>query len=381
MNVDPIAQQHSDQLLALIKQEITNQGGSISFAAYMQMCLYQPGLGYYSAGSQKFGKSGDFVTAPEISPLFAQALCRHIIDVFQQLTHKNIYEFGAGSGQLAFDSLQELTALGHLPDQYYIIEASAELTHRQQEKLATLPSEIQNRVVWLSTLPEKITGVVIANEVCDAMPTHLINFHNNTFVERHVCLENDELSWCNNENISSSLKQEATKSLSFIDSDHYLSEINLNASAWIKTLADHMQQGAVFIIDYGQNERSYFHPERNEGSLRCYFQHQLVNNPFLLPGLIDITADVNFTSLAEAAHQSGLNVTSFQTQADFLIAGDIIHLAQEADSTSQQLQNSSALKQLLLPHVMGERFKVLSLSKDLSAPLQRLLHGNRRYDL
>jgi SAM-dependent MidA family methyltransferase len=380
---DPLAQELSDTLYQLIVAEIRKQGGWLSFADYMQHCLYQPGLGYYSAGSHKLGESGDFTTAPETSPLFGAALARQLADVGSQIAHYEILEFGAGSGQLALAMMQQLADDDALPARYLILEPSADLRERQQRLVARQHSEWQDRISWVDDIPAHFSGVVLANEVCDAMPVHRLQFSADGIAEQGVGLENGAFCWQNKALKSPRLQAKAAQIAANIDSAPYLTEVSLAASDWLQTIAASLKQGAVFIIDYGYAFSEYYRPERAQGTLRCYFRQQAGDNPLILPGLQDITAHVDFTSLAESADEAGLSVSGFQEQTDFLLAGDITLLAEAMAHNSNTLdwiQHSSALKQLMLPGAMGHQFKVLSLTKDLDL-LPRLQPGDRRYQL
>ena len=380
---DNIAQQHSDQLLTLIKDKIAIAGGKISFAQYMNLCLYTPGLGYYSAGSHKLGTGGDFITAPEISSLFSQTLAHHIRDVFSQLEQPNLIEFGAGSGKMAVDILLELEQLNSLPANYFIIEASADLRHRQQQQIDINIPHLSHLVQWLDQLPNHFIGVVLANEVCDAMPVHRLHFSNNRVQEQYVNINSTgDLQWCDSELLVAELIERAKKIQRHIGQQDYVTEVNLQAEAWLNSVADSLDQGAVFIIDYGYPNTSYYHQERSTGTLMCYYQHQGHDNPFIFPGLQDITAHVDFTALAEAAHNHNLDVAGFQTQADFLISGGITELVStNAADELKQLQQTTEIKRLTLPSEMGEIFKVLTLTQNLEQLLPRIQLRDQRHRL
>lgn len=379
-----IAQQHSEQLLAVIKQAIVTAGGKISFADYMNLCLYSPGLGYYSAGSQKIGHGGDFTTAPEISPLFSRTLAHHVKDVMQQLDHADILEFGAGSGKMAVDILLELHNINSLPDRYFIIEASADLRLKQQKSIEKHIPELSAKICWLEAMPDNFSGVIVANEVCDAMPVHLLEFTADNIQERYIELDLDgNLQWCDGKLSQKELHAKAKKIHSLIESQAYITEVNLHAEAWINSIADTFKQGAIFIIDYGYPETSYYHPERSNGTLMCYYQHHGHDDPFVFPGLQDITAHVDFTSLAQTAHDKGLEVSGFQNQADFLIAGGITELASlnETENELALMQQTAEIKRLTLPSEMGENFKVLTLTYKLDNLLPRIQLRDQRYRL
>lgn len=378
-----LAQQHSDQLKQLIAAEIEQQGGFISFADYMQRCLYQPGLGYYSAGSHKLGQGGDFTTAPEVSPLFGYAVASHIADVLQQCECKHILEFGAGSGQLAVAILSQLHALDALPEQYFILEVSADLQSRQQELITERLPDYVDRVEWVHALPQAFEGVMLANEVCDAMPVHLLRFSETETFERGVGIENTEFVWRDRILTNSKLTAAATKIKQQIGDVAYLAELNLTALDWLQTLATSLKKGALFLIDYGYPVTELYSPERRQGTLRSYYQQQAWDNPLQLPGLQDISAHVDFTRLAETAFEAGLHVAGFHEQADFLLAGDITQIAMQIEAETDDLtwlKHSAALKQLLMPNAMGYQFKVLSLTQNLE-PLPRLQLQDRRYQL
>ena len=379
---DNIAQQHSDQLLTLIKDKIAIAGGNITFAQYMQLCLYAPGLGYYSAGSHKLGAGGDFTTGPEISSLFSRTVAQHINDVFAQLTEPNLLEFGAGSGKMAVDILLELEHLNSLPNNYFIIEASADLRVRQQKQIATNIPHLSHVVQWLEQFPNDFIGVVVANEVCDAMPVHRLHFSTGHITEQAITLNSaGDLQWCDNEVLPAELLIRAKEIQQFIGQQDYVTEVNLQAEAWLSSVADSLVQGAVFIIDYGYSNTHYYHPQRTAGTLMCYYQQQGHDNPLILPGLQDITAHVDFTALAETAQNNHLDVAGFQTQADFLIAGGITELVSTNAAELKRLQQTTEIKRLTLPSEMGETFKVLTLTRQLEQLLPRIQLRDQRHRL
>lgn len=381
---DKIALQHSEQLLTLIKQQIGAAGGRISFADYMNLCLYSPGLGYYSAGSHKIGSGGDFTTAPEISSLFSRTLAHHVKDVLQQVPQADILEFGAGSGKMAVDILLELECIDSLPSHYFIIEASADLRDRQQKQIESSLPHLKNVVQWLDHIPDVFSGVVLANEVCDAMPVHRLHFSNGKIHEQYIELDSiGNLQWCDVELSESELLSRAQTILTTIDDLDYTTEVNLLAEAWLKSIAKSLTQGAVFIIDYGHPKASYYHPDRSNGTLMCYYHHQGHDDPLLFPGLQDITAHVDFTALAETALIHNLDVAGFQSQADFLITGGITELSSSTPDSKplQLIQQAAEIKQLVLPSEMGESFKVLTLTKNLDFLLPRIQLKDQRHRL
>ena len=333
------AAEHSAALLQLIVEEIKHQG-VISFARYMDLALYAPGLGYYVAGSQKLGASGDFVTAPLISPLFSSCLARvagDIVkgDIFTPLAG-DILELGAGDGQMAVDILRTLTQWNQLPAHYFILEVSPQLRARQQALLQETGVDQLTPIVWLDELPRHFRGIIIANEVLDAMPVHRFMVTEQGSVEWGVGLNDDQqLQWQIVDAEQSAWKQHAWQqqiaayqtTLAQAMPTGYISEINPALPAFMASLSDSLEQGAILLIDYGFERAQYYHPERNQGTLMCHYRHRAHDNPFLYPGLQDITAHVDFTSVQEAAKIQQLTVAGYSTQAEFLLDMGILELA------------------------------------------------------
>jgi len=376
----PDALAHSERLSTLIREEIAVHGGWIDFARYMELALYAPGLGYYSAGAAKFGAAGDFVTAPEISRLFGRALARHAAHILRQ-TQGDLLELGAGSGKLAVQLLGELEKIGTLPAHYLILEVSAHLRQVQQETFAReLPPELAERVQWLNALPPSFTGLVVGNEVLDALPVHIVAWDDEEISERGVGLEDDHFVWRNG-SLQPGLLQEATARL-YLPSG-YVSEICLAAPALIASLADMLERGALLFIDYGYSRREYYHPQRSQGTLMCHYRHLAHDDPFTFPGLQDITAHVDFTTMAEAGVQHGLNLLGYTGQAQFLIDCGIIDLLAEVspEDTAAYLPLSSQVQKLLSPIEMGELFKAIALGKGIEAPLPGFTQGDRSHML
>lgn len=369
-----VEQQHSAQLIALIKNEIAANQGWISFSRYMELALYAPGLGYYSAGLQKFGEAGDFITAPEVSPLFAQALARPVAEVLATMDQPRLIEFGAGSGILAAGLLQALTAKNSLPDEYLIIELSAELKQRQQQTLQALVPEYYARVHWLDALPEtKLNAVVLANEVLDAMPVE-------RFIKTVQGIESLGVVWDNNHFCLKSapaaeLLRQAVRHIevenNFIFPVGYSSEINCHIRPWLRATANILNQGAVYLIDYGYPRSEYYLADRAAGTLMCYYRHRTHDDALCYPGLQDITAFVDFTDVAESALDCGFDVDGFTTQGNFLLACGITELveAQSSSDEKQQLILLQQMKTLTMPEEMGERFKVMGLNYKLDRML------------
>jgi len=313
----------SQQLSELIVQTINAAGGWIDFEHYMQLALYAPGLGYYSGGKQKFGEQGDFITSPEVSPLFAQTLANPVAKVLKTLpnTHAAIIEFGAGSGKLAADLLLALDAQQQLPTYYFIIELSAELQARQQQTLKQSVPHLFDRVHWLSSLPdEPLNAVVIANEVLDAMPVKRFSLQHNKISLLGVEVVDKQLSLCYQEANKKIIKKINRLAINFdyVD-DAYTSEINIQINPWIKSLSQCIEKGAVYIIDYGYPRSEYYSSDRHMGTFMGYYRHRSFDDSLWYPGLQDLTAFVDFTEVAEAAIEHGFDVDGFTSQGNFLI--------------------------------------------------------------
>jgi len=365
---------HSQRLAGLIRDEIERQGNRITFARYMELALYSPGLGYYSAGLNKFGAAGDFVTAPEISPLFARCVARQCRQVLQALGDGDILEFGAGSGAMAADLLAELEVLNSLPQHYFILEISAELRERQRATLIQRIPHLSGRVIWLDEFPkQKLRGFVFANEVLDAMPVHRFQLDAEGISELYVVCKDDKFAWQAGP-VSDPALAERIAEICAASPDlepGYISEINLAAPAWVQTVAAAIESGMLLLIDYGYPRHELYHPERACGTLLCHYRHHAHDDPFLYPGLQDITAHVDFTALAEAGHKAGLDVSGYTTQANFLIACGLTELASQAHpaETRPRMQLADEIKRLTLPGEMGEVFKVLALTRGITYPL------------
>lgn len=369
---DAAAAAHSHRLAGRIRDEIAAApAGRIPFARYMELALYAPGLGYYSAGSQKFGERGDFVTAPELSPLFARCLAHQCAQVLAE-TGGALLEFGAGSGALASGLLTALADLGALPSAYFILEVSADLRVRQAEAVAALDPALAARVQWLDRLPAGFRGVVVANEVIDAMPVHRFRMVDGVAREVWVTAAGDgfreTLADPAEARVAARLAALAARGLP----DGFAAECNLAADDWVAALGGMLEVGAAFIIDYGFPAAEYYHPQRAEGTLMCHYRHRAHGDPYFLPGLQDITAHVDFTALAEAALAAGLAVAGYTSQANFLLATGITEAlaAAAGDDPRRQLALAATTKKLLMPHEMGELFKVMALTRGVDGPLQ-----------
>ncbi|MBU6421622.1 MAG: SAM-dependent methyltransferase [Gammaproteobacteria bacterium] len=356
---------HSARLKELIRAEIAAAGGRLGFERFMELALYAPGLGYYSAGARKFGAAGDFVTAPELSPLFARCLAVQCAQVLDALGGGDILELGAGSGRMAAELLNELARLGALPQNYLILEVSAELRERQQHTLAELAPELREKVAWLERLPESFSGVILGNEVLDALPISRFRRAPAGFEEFCVADHDGEFSWRlrpAQEELQAAL-QALKDSLPQRLAEGYCSEISVRMPALIHSLSDTLARGALLLTDYGYPRAAYYHPERHMGTLMCHYRQHAHDDPFLYPGLQDITAHVDFTAVAEAGSSAGLQLAGYTTQAHFLLALGIADRATD-------LQTAREVKLLTLPGEMGERFKAIGFQKGIELPLR-----------
>lgn len=370
----PEALDASARLAASIRAQIDAAGGWIPFDRYMDAVLYTPGLGYYAAGARKFGDApsgGDFVTAPEISTLFAQALAGQIAQVFACCAPR-ILEFGAGSGRLARDLIDALAARGAAPERYAIVEVSADLRERQARMLAG------RQVEWLAALPADFDGVIVANEVLDVMPVVLFVKRDGAVFARGVTLRAGGLAFAERP-ADAQLAQAVAAIEREVGAlpDGYASEIGFVAQAWMRTVAQQLARGVLLVIDYGFPRREYYHPQRLMGTIMCHYRHHAHADPFWLPGLNDLTAHVDFTAAAEAAHEAGLDVLGYTSQAHFLLNCGLLDRLRE-DHTHA---HASAAHRLLSEAEMGELFKVLAVGRGIEIPLLGFARGDRTHTL
>ncbi len=372
----PAALELSSRLQMLIRGEIQSAGGWISCARYMELALYAPGLGYYSAGSRKLGAAGDFITAPELSPLFSRTLARQLAELLAQ-DIPDIIELGAGSGALAAVLLAELAMLDRLPQRYLILEVSADLRQRQQAHLAATVPQFADRVSWLDQLPDQLHAVVIGNEVLDALPVHRIRTNQGSIEEIGVVTDSDGFAWACRPASAELAAAAQTHALP----DDYETEIGLAAPALIASLAQRLTRGALLFIDYGFPAHEFFHPQRNRGTLMCHYRHHAHADPFLWPGLQDITAHVDFSAVARAGN--GLELLGYTGQAQFLINCGITELlaAVPAADTARYAPLAAQAQQLLSPAEMGELFKVIALGRGIPLPLTGFQRGDRSHTL
>lgn len=371
---------HSQQLSALIQEKICQNDGWISFVDFMQMALYTPGLGYYSGGAKKFGLEGDFVTAPEISPLFAQTFANQVAEILNVAATGSVLELGAGTGKLAVDLLLALRDLDLLPKHYYILEVSAHLRQIQLENLQKLlPTELAERVVWLDVLPQDFVGVIFGNEVLDAIPVHLIHHTAQGLCERGVVFH-DDFVW-QDKAIAAGKLLDLTSTYSLPEG--YLTEISPAAMGLMASLAQTLKQGVIIMIDYGFSAREYYHPQRNLGTLMCHYQHYAHTEPLVYVGLQDITAHVDFTSIAHVGVNNGLALSGFCSQAQFLMNCGVLALMSQVSphDMANYVPLAAAAQKLLSPAEMGDLFKVIAFSKNLELPLLGFSAGDKTHTL
>ena len=370
----PEAMAHSDRLAALIRAEIAAAGGWIGFDRYMELALYAPGLGYYAAGARKFGggaAGGDFVTAPEISPLFAQCLAAQAARLFGQVPAQ-LLEFGAGTGRLARDLLAALDARRVPVQSYSIVELSADLRQRQRGLLGDA------RVRWLDAPPAGFAGVIVANEVLDVMPVRLFVRQGGGLVERGVALR-DGVPVFDGRPADAALAEAvaAIEAETGELPDGYGSEVGLTARGWMRSAGQWLARGALLAIDYGFPRREYYHPQRLMGTLMCHYRHHAHADPLWLPGLNDITAHVDFTAMAQAAHEGGLQVLGYTSQAHFLLNCGLLDLLKEERTPAA----ANAAHRLISEAEMGELVKVLAVGRGIDAPLLGFGRGDRTHTL
>ena len=364
---DAAAQALSDQLATVIASHIQKAESGLSFAQFMQMALYEPGLGYYANALQKFGNQGDFITAPGSGRLFGQCLARQC-DQILSATGGDILEFGAGDGSLAS---QIVSSLGDgFSGCYYIIELSASLKLRQVDYITQHCPEYVDQVIWIDRLPDSFTGVVLANEVLDAMPVTRIEYTDSGWQELTVGYQEETFVWIN---------KAVTNSLQNFIATHvpandyalgYQTELHTHASAWINSMGGWFEKGVALLVDYGYTRAEYYRTDRIKGSLRCYYRQLAHEDPFVLLGLQDITAHVNFTAIAQSAVAAGMDALGYTQQAPFLMSLGIMDETEDKNETTiQMLQRAQEIKRLTMPDQMGELFKVLAIARDFDDEL------------
>ncbi|MCC7276747.1 MAG: SAM-dependent methyltransferase [Chromatiaceae bacterium] len=370
---DPVALEHSLRLADLIRAEARASGGALPFDRFMELALYAPGLGYYVAGARKFGRGGDFVTAPAISPLFGLCLARQCREVLAALGGGDILELGAGAGDLAADLLDGLKAAACLPGRYLILEPGPELRERQRHLLQARHPDLMDRIQWLDDLPPGFSGVLVANEVLDALPVQRFQVREGGEIAE-ILVKPRGAGW--EEMVAEPRSPGLTEAVQALwaqglaQAPGYASEINPRLGPWIHALAASLDRGLMLLIDYGYDRADYYRPERGMGTLMCHYRHQAHGDPYVHLGLQDLTAHVDFSAAASAGRVAGLAVAGFTTQAHFLIALGLDDLLAERMSgdpgtTEEDLRWLLGAKQLVMPSAMGERFRVLGLAKDL----------------
>lgn len=362
---DAAARAHSAQVSQVLREQIAGAGGFLPFREWMNTALYAPGLGYYTAGAAKLGPGGDFVTAPELTPLFGRTLATDIATILAGAEGRHVLELGGGSGKLARDVLLGLDALGAPVDTYSILEVSADLAQRQRDTL-----QGDRRVRWLSALPDRIDGAIVMNEVLDAIPPDIVSRRGGEWFERGVAVHEGAFVWAER-----ALADDALRSLAaarFPEGDDYYSEINRGAERLIGDMGRRLRSGAMLIIDYGFPACEYFHPQRDEGTLMAHYRHRASTDPFLWPGLSDLTAHVDFSAVAASAERAGLQLAGYTSQASYLVAAGLLeHLATVGEPTSPEfLREVSAVQKLTSPSEMGELFKVIALTRPGVTPLK-----------
>ena len=376
---------HTARVRALLEDEIAAAGGWIDFERYMDLVLYAPGLGYYSAGARKLGSGGDFTTAPETSTLFGACVARQCAEVLSEIGGGSIMEIGAGSGRLAVDVLERLEGLGSLPQRYFILEVSADLRERQREMLALRVPRLLQRVTWLDGLPgEPFDGVMLANEVLDALPVRTFRWHETACEELGVALLGGTLGWSArpaDSGVTNAVRQLAAARGDW--DDGYVSEYCPRLAAWSRAVVQALGRGAALWFDYGLPRAQYYLAERHGGTLLCHFRHRAYEDPFRYPGLQDVTAWVDFTSLAEACTAAGHELAGFTTQTYFLaglgIDSEMRRLAAADENQFARLANQA--RRLMLPGEMGERFKAMAWSRGLARELSGFALQDLRHTL
>ena len=374
-------QAHSLRLATHIREALVAAGGWLSFEHFMELALYAPGLGYYSSGSAKLGPGGDFVTAPEVSDLFSRCIARQCAAVLAR-TGGEILELGAGTGKMAAAVLTELAAQHALPERYAILEVSADLAERQRERLAQLPRTLRDRVVWLQRVPERLRGVILANEVADALPCRRFRCEADGVRELGVVLATASAEPAT---VSTPMRFAEHAIAASLDLERacdeilaavpeglpsgYTSELCTRIAPWIATLGECLARGLLLLCDYGLPRRHYYHRQRVTGTLRCHYKGLAHENPYINLGVQDISAWVDFTRVADAALAAGLQVQGFATQAAFLLGCGIEQLVEQSGEGVERARLAGEARRLLMPEEMGEAFKMMALGRDLDVPL------------
>lgn len=364
---------HSEQLQSRIRDEIKMQGGVISFAQFMQMALYEPGFGYYTSVQQTLGVDGDFVTAPEISPLFGRCIAHFCQQALQDINEGSLLEFGAGSGSMAADILLELESRDALPPSYLIVELSAELKQRQRQTLQDKVPHLLSRVEWLQSLPKPgFRGIVLGNELLDAMPVHRFRVESSGFMSLGVAWSGVDQAFVQQTMQPTPALLKSLKNIEQTLGEKfpvgYESEVSLTHAAWLKSVDEILQEGLLLLIDYGYGRSEYYLPQRHMGTLMCHYRQRAHADPFRFIGVQDLTAYVDFTTVIEAATEQGMTLLGYTTQCGFLLENGLEGLMPDPKKVTQRdlLTFAQQVKTLTLPSEMGERFKVMALSKNIT---------------
>ena len=376
----------SGRLSKRLHRQIAQHHGWIGFDRFMQQALYAPGLGYYSAALPKFGREGDFVTAPLIGDVTAHCLAGQCAEVLSEIGHGDVIEFGAGNGRLAADMLSAMAALGRPPGRYFILETSAALRARQQETIAGQCGQLRERVCWLEQLPEDgFDGVVLANEVLDAMPATRFEIGaDGVAVALGVGARGDQFHWSTSTEPLPEHLQNRLAGRGLMPG--YRSEIGLRAEAWVRSVGEKINRGVLLLIDYGFPRREFYHAQRRDGTLMCHYRHTAHDDPFFYPGLQDLSVHVDFTAISDAAREAAMEPAGFASQGAFLLslgALDRLAASQQSGEINQQrsLAMSQQIKKLTLPHEMGELFKVIAFSRNYDRRLSGFSLKDRRGEL
>jgi len=377
--------EHSARLRDHLAAAINAAGGWLSFERFMDLALYAPGLGYYSGGAEKLGEGGDFTTAPEVSRLFGACVAAQCAEVLREMGPGSVLEIGAGSGRLAADLLARLETLGQLPENYWILDVSADLRQRQREHLEKRLPQLLHRVHWLDRPPaESFDGVIVANEVLDALPVARFRWHLSAVEELGVEIRGQEFAWGARPANAAMLR--ICRELSDVAgpwNDGYVSEYCPRLGAWTRAVTQPLRRGAVLWFDYGLPRAQYYLPERHDGTLACHFRQRLSDDPFANIGLQDISAWVDFTCVAEASRESGFELAGFTTQAHFLAGLKIDQEMRLAAGGDENLfaRLANQARQLMMPGEMGERFKAMAWLRGLDIPLSGFALLDLRHSL
>lgn len=364
---NPAAWQHHSHSVAHLRQLIEKAGANIPFSTFMEQALYEPRVGYYTSGHSIFGEKGDFTTASELSPLYAQCFAQQAQGLLQTVPQPIILELGPGSGTFAAHMLLALQALDALPKKYLLLEISASLKKKQQKTLQTLCPELMERVQWIDKIPTTpFSGLILGHEILDALPVHVFTHNNKVYYEQGVRWDGEKFAWQTLPLENIALKKAIDDIAPFIGTaEPYTSEINLNSSALLQQCHDALAEGMMIFVDYGFPAREYYHPQRSEGTLMCHYAHHNHTDPLILCGLQDITAHVDFTALAKMGTSLGLTLAGYTNQSHFLMDCGLLKLAENiSENTQGQIQTAQVIKKLLMPQEMGELFKVMAFTKN-----------------